>query len=365
MGYVLNLLQIVQTICDELGLNRPSVVVNSTDTQIRQIFALLNRSIRELQQNYDWTVLQSEYNLFVAQPTQSVGNVTQGAYTLTGIATQGFNADFNADFNGDFSSDTFTSSAPPPLLISNPSLWTVTGQGLPVNTRVLSVSLDSSTQLYTFTLDQPATSTETSVVFIFSQDTYPEPSDFSRFISQTWWDRTNRWALMGPDSPQVDQWHRSGIVTIGPRRHFRQIGSNGYTGDFNADFGNDFGIGQLNNYRIWPAPGATDTPLNLTYEYISANAVYSSSGTKRPVFTADTDIPILDYNMLILDTKWRLWQIKGFDFAPLQMEAIDYINRAYANDGGAKTLSLPSKRANMALTTGLTSDGSWPGPGNP
>jgi hypothetical protein len=170
---------------------------------------------------------------------------------------------------------------------------------------------------------------------------------------------------MGPDSPQLDQWHRSGIVTIGPRRHFRQIGYNGGNGDFNNDFNNDFSIsGSINNYRIWPAPGATDTPLNLTYEYISSNIILSYQGIPQATFQADTDYPIIDWNMILLDTKWRLWQIKGFDYLPLQMEARDYIDRAYAFDGGSKTLSLNNKSGNFVLSTGITPDGNWPGAGN-
>lgn len=340
-----NLLQIVQIICDELGLNRPSVVVNSTDTQIRQIYALINRALRELQQNYEWTALQTEYDLYVNQPTTTVGDVALGQYQIKNIPTTTFIAPGQAP------------------------LWVLTAEFIPVAARV--VSVDTPSQV---TITEPATGTQTGVSVVFAQDTYPEPLDFSRFINQTWWDRTNRWALMGPDSPQVDQWHRSGIVTIGPRRHFRQIGYNGAasgsgsSGDFNGDFNNDFytaassSSGLINNYRIWPAPGATDTPLDLVYEYISANCVLSNKGVPQSTFLADTDFPLLDPNMLMLDAKWRMWQIKGFDYLPLQMEAQDYIQRSYAYDGGAKTLSLPSRRANLALTTGIVQDGNWPGP---
>lgn len=345
MAYSLNLLQIVQIICDELGLNRPSTVVNSTDTQIRQIYSLVNRALRELQQNYDWTFLQSEYDLYVAQPALNNGDVALSAYTINNVAAAGFPGGI------------------PATLAANPNLWVVNGQFIPVATRLTGVSLNGGE--YSFTMDQPATGTELQTPITFSQDTYPEPIDFSRFINQTWWDRTNRWALMGPDSPVLDQWHRSGIVTIGPRRHFRQIGYNGLAGDFNSDFSSDFsGAGIVNNYRIWPAPGATDTPLDLAYEYISSNIVLSSSGVPQPTFQADTDFPICDYNFLILETKWRFFQIKGFDYLPMQMESRDFLDRAFAFDGGSKTLSLPSRRANLALTTGIVSDGNWPGPGN-
>jgi hypothetical protein len=356
----MNLLQITNNILSELGLNETAVVVNTTDSQVRQVYRLINRSVRELQQNYDWTALQTEYDLHVAQPTTTTGNLVQGSYQITGIPTTAF-------------------------IAPAASLWVVTAPFLPVNTRVMSV--DSPTQV---TVSQPATGTTPGLMggdfnqdfnqdfsignntntIVFAKDTYPEPSDFSRFINQTWWDRTNRWALMGPDSPQVDQWHRSGVVTIGPRRHFRQIGSNGIFSDFNSDFNTDFSAGAaLNNYRLWPPPGATDTPLDLVFEYISQNVVYgiptqtAPYGNAQSTFQADTDITVLDPNMIILDTKWRFWQIKGFDYLPMQMEARDYIDRAYANDGGAKTLSISNKRANFWLSTGYTPDGSWPGPG--
>jgi hypothetical protein len=325
----LTLLQIVQTICDELGLNRPTVIVNATDTQVRQIYSLVNRSLRELQQNYNWTFLQTEFDLTVAQPTVTTGNTTSQSPILSNIPSTTFLAPF-------------------------PTTWVVSGQNIPVNSRVLSI-VDPNT----VTISQPASASLVGETLTFSRDTYPIPSDFSRYINQTWWDRTNRWALMGPDSPQVDQWHRSGIVTIGPRRHFRQIGYVGYP-DFNSDFNIDFSS-TTSVYRIWPPPGAADTPINLVYEYISQNMCLSRTLTPQPNFIADTDLSLCDPQMLILDTKWRFWQIKGFDYLPMQMEARDYIDRAYGNDGGAKTLSITNKRFNMALTTGLVQDGNYPG----
>jgi hypothetical protein len=138
-------------------------------------------------------------------------------------------------------------------------------------------------------------------------------------------------------------------VTIGPRRHFRQIGYNGLTS----------AGGALNNYRIWPPPSAQDTPLQLVYEYISVNAVLSASGVPQQTFLADTDFPILDYNVMILGAKWRMWQIKGFDYAALQQEWMDYCERNYANDGGAKTLSLVGSR--VGLYQSLVQDGNFPG----
>lgn len=327
------LLNIVQDICDEVGLNRPAVVAGSTDVQVRLLYALVNRATRELQQNYDWTALQTEYDLHVGQPLITTGDVILNSYQITNIPdTTGIEA----------------------------QLWVCNAQFIPVAARV--VSVDSPTQV---TLSEPATGTQAAVSCTFAKDTYPEPVDFDRFINQTWWDRTNRWALLGPDSPQVDQWHRSGVVTIGPRRHFRQIGSIGTVGgEFNPDFGPDFSItGLRKNYRLWPPPGATDTPINIVFEYITKNIVQCMLGAGQPTFQADTDIAVIDENSIILDTIWRYLKRKGFDYSQEQADARDYADRSYANDGGAKTLSLPGRRSNFLLTTAQVQDGNFPGPG--
>ena len=332
----LSLLAIVQTIQDELGLQRTAQVVNSTDLQTRQIFSLVNREGRETQQNYDWTALQTEYDLHVSQPIQTTGTVVQNNYSIFGIPT--------ADLIG--------------VTANN---WVALGNNIPVGARIVgvganSVALDmpasgSSTEINLGTEGGIGLTTESGILIgvggsepiTLSRDTYPEPTDFDRFINETWWDRTNRWALLGPDSPQMDQWHRSGIVTIGPRRHFRQIGPASV------------------NYRIWPPPGALDTPIDLVFEYITKNYVIGADGTPKSSFTADTDTTILDDNFFILGAKWRYFQIKGFDYASMQKEYIDYIDRSYGNDGGAKTLSLVPLRYTQLVGSQQVPDGNWPG----
>ena len=43
MGTPLTLLEMVQTACNELGLNAPTTVVGSQDLQVIQLLALMNR----------------------------------------------------------------------------------------------------------------------------------------------------------------------------------------------------------------------------------------------------------------------------------------------------------------------------------
>jgi len=54
---------------------------------------------------------------------------------------------------------------------------------------------------------------------------YAMPSDFDRFIDETWWDRNNYWPLQGPYTPQEWQVRKSGIISDGPRKRFRLKGS--------------------------------------------------------------------------------------------------------------------------------------------
>jgi hypothetical protein len=57
----MSLLQIVKDACDELSLPRPSVVANSTDPQVRQLFRLANVEGRNLAKRHNWQVLTSEH----------------------------------------------------------------------------------------------------------------------------------------------------------------------------------------------------------------------------------------------------------------------------------------------------------------
>jgi len=309
----LNLLQIVQTVCAELGLQQPTSVVNSVDVGVRQLYSLVNREGTELRKAHDWTALDTEFDIVVGQPTITTGDTTANSPIITNIPdTSGLTA----------------------------GLYQVSANSVPVASRILSV--DSSTQI-TMTMD--ATSTTTGGTVTFAKDTYAAPSDFDHYINRTWWDRTNRWELIGPDSPQRAEWQLSGIIPTGPRRHFRNIGPT------------------ANNYRIWPPPGTLDTPIQLAFEYISQNWVVTAGGTYQSTMTADTDQTVLDDQAIVLGVKWRFWQIKQFDYAPMQKEYLDYVDRLKARDGGAQTLSLSPRPYPLLIGPGNVQDGNWPGTG--
>jgi hypothetical protein len=308
-----NLLQIIQAVTGELGLVQPSIVIGASDLQTVQLYNLANREGDALRRAHNWTAMQSLFTLNVGSPTVTTGTLANGSPVISAIpSTAGIVA----------------------------GLWVATAANLPAAARVLSV--DSSTQV---TMDMVATGNATATTVTFSQDTYPEPAGFDRFINRTAWDRTNRWELIGPDSPQTDEWHRSGIVTTGPRRHFRQVG--------------DLSGG---NYRIWPPPQSVDTPFQIAWEYISNFWVQSATGTNKASFTADTDVPVLDSQAIILGTKWRFAQAKSLpSAASLQIEWNEYISQLIGRDGGAPTLKASKRAGNYLLTAWNVQDNNWPG----
>lgn len=311
------LLQIVNAAQSELGLPQSSTVIGNSDVTTSQMLGLAQLEIEELRQKHDWTILQNEYNLIVTPPILTTGDFTVNSAVVTNIPSTSGMAAFN---------------------------WAVQGPGVPVAARILSV--DSPTQI---TMTMEATGDAIGGVLQVAQDTYPEPSDFDYFLNRTWYDRTNRWQLLGPDSPQQDQFVRSGIVALGPRRHFRQLGSH------------------TNNYRIWPAPYELVDPIQLVFEYNSLNTIMTPSGTPvvytaTQYWTTDSDLALLDNRALIMGLKWRFWAQKGMNSAVLRSDYDDYIERLKARDGGAPTLSLVPASTPFLVSSNNVQDGNYPGP---
>ncbi len=314
----LTLLQMIQRTQAELGLPQCTTVVGNPDSTTTQMFALANRTLDELRRMNRWTAQQFEYNLVVEVPLNTTGDIVAGALnTIINIPdTTGLEANY----------------------------WQVTGNAIPVAARILSV--DSSTQV---TMTMEATAASVGQPVAFGKDTYPMPNGFDWFNNQTMWDRTNRWALLGPDSPQLDQWHRSGIVATGPRRHFRQL----------SPFANQF--------RIWPAPFEITDPLQLVFEYLSINAVLAngdlSAGVYTEYFENDDDMSTLDDQAIILGIKFNFWQAKGFNYVPMQNYFVDYVERLMARDGAAPTLRLTKRLNPLLINSYQVQDGFYPGPG--
>jgi hypothetical protein len=170
------------------------------------------------------------------------------------------------------------------------------------------------------------------------QDTYALPADFNRSISQTEWDKTNRWPLVGPETAQQWQWIKSGVLSTGPRERFQLQG---------------------NNIVLFPIPGAT--VLTLTLSYVSKWWVRSALGIAKARATADDDYCVFDSRLMIAGVKMRFFQAKGFDTTAFAADFQSLLDDALGQDAGAPILSMARQPAFPLITIYNLPDGNWPG----
>lgn len=317
-------LQLVQDTCAELGLAVPAQVVGATDDQTVQMLALINAVGVDLLTRKDWTALQTQAIINVPAALQGTGDTTVGSTAITNIT------------GTDLAS------------IDTPGDWVVSGTGIVNSSRLVTTSVGVPASA---TMDTPASATVTGQPLVFGRDTFAVPADFVTFINDTEWDRGNHWKLRGPASPQQDSWLRSGIVATGPRRWFRQVGR-----------GQDI-------FRLWPPPGASDTPGPMVYEYLSsywAQSAYAAtpSGTvsiPKARFTADDDFCVFTDRLMTEGLKWRFFAAKGFDYSAQLALWKSELQVAMSRDGGSPVLSLNQRRVPMFISPAQVQDGFFPG----
>jgi hypothetical protein len=165
------------------------------------------------------------------------------------------------------------------------------------------------------------------------QANYNLPTDWLRQIENTEWDRTNRWPLNGPKSPQEWQNFKSGIVYAGPRLRFRIAG------------------GQI---QLNPTPTSVAT---LSMEYVSSYWVRDSVGTPKATFTADTDTTVFDESLMVEGLKLRWNKAKGFAYDDKAYN--DLLMKCQGQNKSAPTLLLSQGGGSILLSTANIPDGSW------
>ena len=149
-----------------------------------------------------------------------------------------------------------------------------------------------------------------------STEGYSLPSDFERFIGDTWWNRTQtrRLCLV---NPQRWQMLKSGLASAtGVDQEFIKRGA---------------------NILIYPTPTAIET---LVYEYLSNQWCESSGGTDKSAFTADTDNLLIDEDLFTLGLKWRFLRAIGDPYADEKLEYDSLFMSKIGNDGGRQTVRM-------------------------
>jgi hypothetical protein len=310
---------LAQAAAAEMGLPLPQYLYTAQDNTSRQFGALFNRLGQMLLRAHNWTFLTREFHISVPAPIVDTGTLTLGSGTIAGLL-------------------------PATVTILNPfvGLMIVAGQGIMQSVRLIGCNISA----HTATIDQPATASGT-VQVTFGQDTFPLPVDYTRSILRTAWDRSMRWELRGPQSPQWDQWVRSGIVATGPRRMYREVN---------------------NAWRIWPPPGSSvqDTGSQMLTEYVSSNWAQDAGGTGKLKFTADTDTSLFQDDLMISGLKYLFFSIKGFVADDLKMQFQRILQAEVAMDGPSPTLDMTRSRFPIFISPANVQDANFPGSfGNP
>lgn len=235
----MSLLTVIQKSCRLLSIPVPLEVVNSTDTQVQQLYELANEEGNELAGAADWQVMRKQH-------------------TFTTVAT-------------------------------------------------------------------PA---QTSAI----------PTDWDRFIANSFFNRSQMRSVIGPITPQ--QWQ-----AIQAQPQLNRV--------FLAFIERD------NQFLVTPTPAAGET---IAYEYVTKNWVYSDDvvPVARSDYEADTDTSYLDEKLIVLGVRWRFLKSKGLefgeDFRTYQTER----NQKMARDGGNGMITTTGD--NQFLLSPNLPIGSFPGP---
>ena len=150
---------------------------------------------------------------------------------------------------------------------------------------------------------------------IASTEGYNLPTDFDRFINNTFWNTTTQHPVTMPLTPEEWRILKNQSITGGTGYNYSRIRA-----------------GQV---LLFPIPTAIEA---YVYEYISNLIILSSSGTGQTEWLADTDVPAIDSHILRLDATWRWLKNQGRPYAEDKKIANDAaIERVRAN-GARRTI---------------------------
>ena len=231
----MSLLTLIQNSCDTIGLTRPTVVIASTDQNVRTLLALAQTEGRELLDRYSWPATQIEK-------------------THTSLAAE--------------SQGVMTTLAP----------------------------------------------------------------GFSYITSSTFWDRSLTQPVVGPLSPIEWQALKARTAT-GPYSSYRLFGGKLYA---------------------YPAPPAGNT---WVFEYQSTYFCQSSSGTNQSAWAADSDVGVLDENLMELGVIWRFKKKNGLDYSEDFRSYEQKLANEMSRAGGRRVLDMSS--SGSAMSGVYIPEGSW------
>lgn len=306
----MSLLSVVNTAVAEMSLGTAATtyttIVSNPDPNVVLLKALADRAGRELAEDASaagyWQFLRKQYVFQTTGVGPFTCTITPGSNVLTNLSsTTGIQIGYNA--------------------------YAV---GLLNDTLVTNVNVGAAT----VTVSQPPTASTvlTGQSCTFAQEAYALPADLAYLIVQTEWDRNFRWQLLGPLDAQEWQVIKSGISPVGPRMRFRIM---------------------QGQFYINPVGSASTVYTdNIVYEYVSNQWVAVTGAPTVGVQTSyqlDTDVSLINEDLLVLSVKWRFLKAKGLDYMADKAEYEAKKDKLTGRSASARSLPLNSRASGLRL----------------
>lgn len=173
------------------------------------------------------------------------------------------------------------------------------------------------------TVTTTATETQTGAI----------PSDFSRLIDGSMFNRSLRKMVNGPLTPS--EWQFAKMWGTGPIYPMFRIRG-----------------GAL---LLMPTPTAGQT---IAFEYISKNTVSTAGGSLKETFTHDDDFSLLPETLIQLGIIWRWLERQGLSFDTQFQIYEDAVGRFEQDDGGRRVINMAGYGPDLPGYP-MTPEGSW------
>ena len=285
------MVQLVQQCTNELGIPTPATVAGNASQDVIQILALMNACGYELLRRADWRELTKQHT-FYTEAITTTGTWSTSSYTISGI----------------------------PTTAGLDTTYQVQGVGIPNATYVTAVT--GTTAL---TINYAPTEAQVGGQLIFQKVKYNLPADYNSTVNRTHWDKSKRWEMLGPESAQQWEWLLSGYISTGPRIRWRLLGP---------------------YFQIWPGMNAGEL---LGFEYRSNAWAYNALGVPKNSFPSDTDTCVYPDRVMVLGTKLKYFEAKGFDTTALYRDYLAELETAIGQDVAAANLSFAPRPGTVLI----------------
>jgi hypothetical protein len=157
-------------------------------------------------------------------------------------------------------------------------------------------------------------------------DTYAFPSDEERFISCTFFDKNNRWPMLGPLTNV--EWKQITVsqLVASPFERYRIFG------------------GKL---CLYPVPSTTT--YTFVYEYMSNAYCTSSGGVPQSELQQDSDIILFDHRCVIYGAKLKWLASVNMDTTAALVDFARALEYAKSTNVPGRTLNLAGRGAGVPL----------------